>query len=214
MSKHTPGNPDDPAQKKIASTRTLEGLAKISKDCKAYDLWKRGAQTVFGEGESDARVMFVGEVPGDQEDRAGKPFVGPAGNLLNRALAEAGIDRSKCYITNAVKHFNWEPRGKRRIHKKPNSTEIEACRPWLEAEIARLQPKVIVCLGATASQALLGKAFRVTQHRGEFIESSLAPYVAATIHPSAILRAPSDAEREEEMKRFVADLKKIAKVIS
>ncbi|MGC1688198.1 MAG: UdgX family uracil-DNA binding protein [Candidatus Acidiferrales bacterium] len=214
MANKIPGNPDDPAQKKILSTHTLEGLEKISKDCKACDLWKRATQTVFGDGESNSKVMFVGEVPGDQEDRAGKPFVGPAGNLLNKALAEAGIDRSKVYITNAVKHFKWEPRGKRRIHKKPNSAEIAACRPWLDAEIARVRPKVIVCLGATASQALLGKAFRVTQHRGEFIESSLAAYVAATIHPSAILRAPTDAEREEEMKRFVADLKKIAKIIT
>jgi DNA polymerase len=214
MARKIPRNPDDPAQKKIPSTHTLEGLEKISKDCKACDLWERATQTVFGEGESNSKVMFVGEVPGDQEDRAGKPFVGPAGNLLNKALAEAGIDRSKVYITNAVKHFKWEPRGKRRIHKKPNSAEIAACRPWLDAEIARVRPKVIVCLGATASQALLGMAFRVTQHRGEFIESSLAPYVAATIHPSAILRAPTDAEREEEMKRFVADLKKIAKIIS
>ena len=214
MPKRVPGNPEDPAQKKIPSTPTLPGLAKISKDCKACDLWRRGTQTVFGEGETNSKVMFVGEVPGDQEDRAGKPFVGPAGNLLDKALIEAGIDRSKVYVTNAVKHFNWEPRGKRRIHKKPNAAEIAACRPWLDAEIARLRPKVIVCLGATAAQALLGKTFRVTQHRGEFIESALAPYVAATVHPSSILRAPDDAARHEEMKRFVADLKKIAKVIS
>jgi uracil-DNA glycosylase len=208
------GNPEDPAQKKIPSTPTLQGLAKIAKNCKACDLWKRGTQTVFGEGEPDSKVMFVGEVPGDQEDRAGKPFVGPAGNLLNKALAEAGIDRSKVYVTNAVKHFNWEPRGKRRIHKKPSAAEIAACRPWLDAEIARLRPKVIVCLGATAAQALLGKGFRVTQHRGEWIESALAPYVTATVHPSSILRAPDDDARHEEMKRFVADLKKIAKFIS
>ena len=214
MPKRVPGNPEDPAQKKIPSTPTLPGLAKISKDCKACDLWRRGTQTVFGEGETNSKVMFVGEVPGDQEDRAGKPFVGPAGNLLDKALIEAGIDRSKVYVTNAVKHFNWEPRGKRRIHKKPNAAEIAACRPWLDAEIAKLRPKVIVCLGATAAQALLGKTFRVTQHRGEFIESALAPYVAATVHPSSILRAPDDAARHEEMKRFVADLKKIAKVIS
>lgn len=214
MPKRVPGNPEDPAQKKIPSTPTLPGLAKISKDCKACDLWRRGTQTVFGEGETNSKVMFVGEVPGDQEDRAGKPFVGPAGNLLDKALIEAGIDRSKVYVTNAVKHFNWEPRGKRRIHKKPNAAEIAACRPWLDAEIAKLRPKVIVCLGATAAQALLGKTFRVTQHRGEFIESALAPYVAATVHPSSILRAPDDAARHEEMKRLVADLKKIAKVIS
>lgn len=214
MPKSIRGNPGDPAQSKIPSTRTLEGLARIASDCKACDLWKRGTQTVFGEGEPDSKVMFVGEVPGDQEDLAGKPFVGPAGKLLDTALSEAGIDRSKVYVTNAVKHFNWEPRGKRRIHKKPSSSQIAACRPWLDAEIARLRPRVIVCLGATASQALFGKEFRVTQHRGEFIESSLAPYVTATVHPSSILRAPDDETRHEEMRRFVADLKKIAKVIS
>jgi len=212
MPKGTANPPEDPAQKKIASAPTLQGLAKIAKDCKACDLWKRGTQTVFGEGKPDSTVMFVGEVPGDQEDLAGKPFVGPAGMLLNKALAEAGIDRSKAYVTNAVKHFNWEPRGKRRIHKKPSNAEIAACRPWLDAEIARLQPKVIVCLGATAAQALLGKDFRVTRHRGEFIESPLAQHVTATVHPSAILRSPDT--RHEEMNRFVADLKKIAKVIS
>lgn len=213
MPKRTTGNPDDPAQKKIRSTPSLSGLAKIAKNCKACELW-RGTQTVFGEGEPDAKVMFVGEVPGDQEDQAGKPFVGPAGNLLNKALAEEGINRSKTYVTNAVKHSNWEPRGKRRIHKKPSAGEIAACRPWLDAEIARLRPEVIVCLGATAAQALPGKDFRVTQHRGEFIESPLAKYVAATVHPSSILRGPDDDTRWEEMKRFVEDLKKVAKVIS
>lgn len=214
MPKRTPGNPDDPAQKKISSSPTLQELAKISKTCKACDLWKRGTQTVFGEGEQDSKVMFVGEVPGDQEDIAGKPFVGPAGSLLNKAFVDAGIDRSKVYVTNAVKHFNWEARGKRRIHKKPNAAEIAACRPWLDAEIARLKPKVIVCLGATAAQALLGKEFRVTQHRGDFIDSPLAPYVTATVHPSSILRAADDETRHEEMKRLVADLKKVAKAVS
>jgi uracil-DNA glycosylase len=214
MPKRPPDNPEDPAQKKIPSTPTLKGLAKIARDCKACDLWKRGTQTVFGEGAPHSKVMFVGEVPGDQEDRAGKPFVGPAGVLLDRALVEAGIDRSKAYVTNAVKHFNWEPRGKRRIHKKPSASEISACRPWLLAEIARLRPAVIVCLGATAAQTLLGKDFRVTQHRGEFIASELAPHVAATIHPSAILRAPDEPTRHEEMKKFVADLRKIAKLIT
>jgi uracil-DNA glycosylase len=214
MTKLFDDGPDDAAQRKIPSTPTLQGLARISKDCKACDLWKRGTQTVFGEGEPDSKVMLVGEVPGDQEDLAGRPFVGPAGQLLDRALAEAGIDRSKAYVTNAVKHFNWEPRGKRRIHKKPSAAEIAACRPWLEAEIARLRPRVIVCLGATASQALLGKEFRVTQHRGELIDSPLAPYVTATVHPSSILRAPDEETRRLEMERFIADLKKIAKVIS
>jgi uracil-DNA glycosylase len=214
MSKEGRHPPHDPAQARISATPTLEGLARIAKNCRACDLWKRGTHIVFGEGKADSTVMLVGEVPGDQEDLSGKPFVGPAGQLLNRALAEAGIDRSQAYVTNAVKHFNWEPRGKRRIHKKPSASEIAACRPWLDAEIARLRPKVIVCLGATAAQALLGREFRVTRHRGEFIKSPLAQYVAATIHPSAILRAPDEETRHQEMIRFVADLKRIAEVIS
>jgi DNA polymerase len=157
--------------------------------------------------------MFVGEQPGDQEDRAGKPFVGPAGRLLDDALAEAGIDRTKVFVTNAVKHFKWEPSGKRRLHKKPNAREIAACRPWLDAEIAALRPRVIVCLGATAAQALLGRDFRVTQQRGEFVPSPLAPLVMATVHPSSILRAPDDDTRHLEMRRFIADLKKVASEI-
>ncbi len=193
---------------------TIPVLQKAAKDCRACDLWQRGTQTVFGEGARDAKVIFVGEQPGDKEDLEGKPFVGPAGALLDKALVEAGIDRAKVYVTNAVKHFKWEPRGKRRIHKKPNATEIAACRPWLEAEIAVLKPKVVVCLGATAAQALLGRDFRVTQHRGEFLESPIAPYVMATVHPSSILRAPDDETRHEEMRRFVADLKKLSRVIS
>lgn len=201
---------EDSAQKRIPSAHSLTALAKIAKDCKACDLWKRSTQVVFGEGAANSKIMFVGEVPGDQEDRAGKPFVGPAGHLLDKALVEAGIDRGMVYVTNAVKHFNWEPRGKRRIHKKPRASEIAACRPWLEAEIARLRPRVIVCLGATSAQALLGRDFRVTQHRGEWTESPLAPRVMATIHPSAILRAPDEQSRHEEMRRFVEDLKKIA----
>ena len=155
--------------------------------------------------------MFVGEVPGDQEDREGHPFVGPAGKLLDAALAEAGIDRKEVYVTNAVKHFKWEPRGKLRIHKKPNGAEIAACRPWLETEIALLRPQVVVCLGATAAQTLLGRKFRVTQSRGELLESTLAPHVMATVHPSSILRAPDDESRHREMTEFVADLKKLAK---
>jgi uracil-DNA glycosylase len=213
MPKRNTGNHQDVAQRKISATATLPGLARLAKDCKACDLWKRGTQTVFGEGRTDSEVMFVGEVPGDQEDRAGRPFVGPAGRLLDKALAEAGIDRNKVYVTNAVKHFNWELRGKRRIHKKPRASEIAACRPWLEAEIARLRPKVIVCLGATAAQTLLGKTFRVTQHRGEFMESPFAPHVMATIHPSAILRAPDEQTRHSEMKSFVDDLRKIVELI-
>lgn len=177
-------------------------MREAAKSCKNCDLWKLGTQTVFGEGAEHSKLILVGEQPGDQEDQAGKPFVGPAGKLLDNALVEAGIDRKKVYVTNAVKHFKWESRGKRRIHKKPNA-----------AEIAAIRLKVIVCLGATAAQALLGKDFRVTQHRGEFVESALAPYVAATVHPSSILRAPDENARHEEMARFVADLKKIARVL-
>jgi uracil-DNA glycosylase len=188
-------------------------LAKAAEDCKACDLWKRATQTVFGEGGPHAKVIFVGEQPGNQEDLEGKPFVGPAGKLLDAALEEAGIDRAKVYVTNAVKHFKWEPRGKRRIHKKPNAVEIAACKQWLDAEIAAIQPKVIVCLGATAAQALIGRDFRVTQHRGEFLKSPLAPYMMATVHPSSILRAPDDETRHREMKLFIADLKKISKLV-
>src|SRR5437868_2775702 len=155
---------------------SLDQVRQAAAGCKACDLWKRGTQTVFGEGAPHAKVMFVGEQPGDKEDLAGLPFVGPAGMLLDKGLAEAGIDRNEVYVTNVVKHFEWEPRGKRRIHKKPNSLEIAACRPWLDAEVAVTKPQVIVCLGATAAQALLGKSFKVTQHRGEFVASDLAPY--------------------------------------
>jgi DNA polymerase len=197
----------------IPTNATLKDLREAAKTCKNCDLWKRGTQTVFGEGGTHSKLMLVGEQPGDQEDLAGQPFVGPAGKLLDNALVEAGIDRKKVYVTNAVKHFKWEPRGKRRIHKKPNATEIAACRPWLDAEIAAIHPKIIVCLGATAAQALLGKDFRVTQRRGEFVESALAPYVAATVHPSSILRAPDEDTRHEEMAKFIADLKKIARAL-
>jgi uracil-DNA glycosylase family protein len=197
----------------IPTKASLEELREAAKTCKNCDLWKLGTQTVFGEGAAHSKLILVGEQPGDQEDLAGKPFVGPAGKLLDSALKEAGIDRKKVYVTNAVKHFKWEPRGKRRIHKKPNAAEISACRPWLDAEIAAIQPDIIVCLGATAAQALLGKDFRVTQHRGEFVKSELAPYVAATVHPSSILRAPDENARHEEMTRFIADLKKIASAL-
>jgi len=176
-------------------------------------LWERGTQTVFGEGGRRAKVMFIGEQPGNEEDLQGKPFVGPAGRLLDEALEQAGIDRRQAYVTNVVKHFKWEARGKRRIHKKPNSTEIEACRPWIEAEIAAVKPRAIVCLGATAAQSLLGKDFRVTRQRGEFLESPLAPLVMATVHPSSILRAPDEDTRRTEMRRFVDDLKKIAGIL-
>ena len=195
----------------IPAKAGLPELREAAKSCKNCDLWKLGTQTVFGEGAAHSKLMLVGEQPGDQEDIAGKPFVGPAGKLLDKALDEAGIDRKKVYVTNAVKHFKWEPRGKRRINKKPNAAEIAACRPWLDAEIAAIKPKVIVWLGATAAQALLGKDFRVTQHRGEFVETTLAPHVAATVHPS--LRAPDENARHEEMARFIADLKKIARAL-
>ena len=190
-----------------------EDLKRTAEDCKACDLWKRGTQTVFGEGSVKSRIMFVGEQPGNEEDLAGRPFVGPAGRLLDKALEEAGIDRSLAYVTNVVKHFKWEPRGKRRIHAKPNSQEIAACRPWLDAELELIRPKVLVCLGATAAQALLGKQFRVTQHRGEFVDSPLAPYVMATVHPSAILRAPDTETRQIETARFIDDLKTVAAVL-
>jgi DNA polymerase len=200
-----------PALELFPPNVSIEQLEKEAAHCKACDLWKNATQTVFGEGrDAKPKVIFVGEQPGDQEDIEGKPFVGPAGKLLDAALADAGIDRKKVYVTNAVKHFKWEPRGKRRIHKKPNAVEIAACRPWLDAEIAAIRPNVIVCLGATAAQSLLGRDFRVTMHRGEFLKSDLAPYVMATVHPSSILRAPDEAARHEEMKRFIADLKKIA----
>lgn len=192
---------------------TLEELREAAKNCKACDLWRRSTQTVFGEGDPKAKIILIGEQPGNQEDLEGMPFVGPAGKLLDAALDEAGIDRKKVYVTNAVKHFKWEPRGKRRIHKKPNTAEITACRPWLDAEIAALQPKVIVCLGATAAQALLGRNFRVTQHRGELLKSPLAPILMATVHPSSILRAPDEESRHAEMKRFVQDLKKISQIV-
>jgi uracil-DNA glycosylase family protein len=192
---------------------TLARVRAASKDCQACHLWKRGTQTVFGEGGRTAEVLFVGEQPGDQEDLTGHPFVGPAGKLLDRALAEAGIDRAAVYVTNVVKHFKWEPRGKRRIHKKPNAAEIAACRPWLDVEIALVKPRAIVCLGATAAQALLGKAFKVTARRGEFISSPLAPLVLATVHPSSLLRAPDDETRRRETARFVEDLRSVASAL-
>jgi DNA polymerase len=201
------------AEDLIPARATLSSLKAAAADCKACDLWIKGTQTVFGDGARRANVLFVGEQPGNEEDLTGKPFVGPAGKLFDNALADAGIDRKQTYVTNVVKHFKWEPRGKRRIHKKPNAVEIGACRPWLEAEIALIKPEVIVSLGATAAQALLGAQFRVTKQRGQFIESTLAPYVMATVHPSSILRAPDDETRRLEYRRFVGDLKKLVPVI-
>ena len=193
---------------------TLETARAAAAGCKACDLWRTGTQTVFGEGAVGATVMFVGEQPGNEEDLEGRPFVGPAGRLLDQALEEAGIDRGEAYVTNAVKHFKWEPRGKRRIHQKPNWGEMTACKPWLEAEIELVRPKVIVALGATAAQTLLGRQFRVTKQRGVPVDSPLAPSVIATVHPSSILRAPDEAARREAMQDFVADLREVAKLIA
>ena len=206
--------PGQPVSDLLPDRPTLPGVREIAAGCKACDLYKRGTQTVFGEGPPKAELMLVGEQPGDAEDLAGHPFVGPAGRLLDTALEEAGIDRSQVYVTNVVKHFKWEPRGKRRIHAKPNAAEIGACRMWLEVEIALVKPRVLVCLGATAAQALLGKSFKVSQQRGTVVPSPLAPIVSATVHPSSILRAPDDETRREEMRRFVKDLRTIAREIS
>jgi uracil-DNA glycosylase len=193
---------------------TLSALREAAARCKACDLWKRGTQTVFGEGSPRAQVMLVGEQPGHEEDLAGRPFVGPAGKLLDRALEEAGIDRRQTYVTNVVKHFKWEPRGKRRIHAKPDVVEITACLPWLRAELEVVKPRALVCLGATAAQALLGRKFKVTQQRGQFVPSPLAPLVTATVHPSSILRAPDDETRRAERARFVEDLRTVAKALA
>jgi uracil-DNA glycosylase len=198
----------------IPDRPTLTAIRKAAKNCQACDLHKLGTQTVFGEGGPRARLMFVGEQPGDQEDLTGRPFVGPAGKLLDAALAEAGIDRAAVYVTNVVKHFKWEPRGKRRIHKKPGASEIAACRPWLETEIQLVKPRAIICLGATAAQALLGKQVKVTAHRGAFMASPLAPIVMATVHPSSILRERDDEARRREQERFVDDLRKVARALS
>jgi uracil-DNA glycosylase family protein len=192
---------------------TLTAVRAASKECRACDLWKRGTQTVFGEGPRRAKLMLIGEQPGDQEDLAGHPFVGPAGRILDRALAEAGIERATVYVTNVVKHFKWEPRGQRRIHKRPNTEEFAASRPWLDTEIRLVKPAAIVCLGATAAQALLGRAFKVTAHRGEPVDSPLAPFVMATVHPSSLLRAPDEDARRRETQRFIDDLKIVRKIL-
>jgi len=204
------GGDGPPVPDLIPDRPSLKTVRDAARECRACDLYKRGTQTVFGEGPRQAEVMMVGEQPGDAEDLAGQPFVGPAGKLLDRALAEAGIERGIVYVTNVVKHFKWEPRGKRRIHAKPNSAEIAACRPWLETEIALVKPRVLVLLGATAAQAVLGRGFKVSEQRGRFVRSPIAPRVTATVHPSSILRAPDDDSRRAEMKRFVADLKRVA----
>ena len=188
-------------------TSSLTKLREAARTCTACHLHKHATQTVFGEGPKEPPIMLLGEQPGDYEDVAGKPFVGPAGKIMDRALEEAGIDRKKVYVTNAVKHFKWEPRGKRRIHKKPNSREIAACRPWLEAELHTIKPKLLVCLGATAAQTVFGPSFRVTRERGKLLSSDLAPKVMATVHPSSLLRQPDDESREREYARFVVDLR-------
>jgi DNA polymerase len=197
----------------VPETLSLAKLREAAAGCRACPLWERGTQTVFGQGTRSAALMLVGEQPGDQEDRQGHPFVGPAGRVLDEALELAGVDRSLAYVTNAVKHFKWEPKGKRRIHAKPAWSELAACRPWLDAELAVVAPSVLVCLGATAAQTLLGRQFRVTKHRGEWIESDLAEHVTATIHPSAILRQRDDESRRAEMAAFVEDLKLVATVL-
>jgi uracil-DNA glycosylase len=197
----------------IPNEPSLDELREAAAECTACPLYRNATQTVFGEGPEQARVMFVGEQPGDSEDLAGHPFVGPAGKMLDRCMKAAGIDRSRAYVTNAVKHFKWVPRGTRRIHSKPSSMEIAACFPWLEAEIAAVKPRVVVALGATAAQALFGKAFRVTKERGRLVPSRFAPYALATVHPSSLLRAPDEEARHREIERFTEDLRKIAEVL-
>ncbi len=191
----------------VPDTSSLNEVREAARDCTACHLYKRATQTVFGEGPKRAPIMLVGEQPGDYEDVAGKPFVGPAGKILDRALAEAGINRDEVYVTNAVKHFKWEPRGKRRIHQKPNSREIAACRPWMEAEMRLVKPKLVICLGSTAGQAFFGSSFRVTRERGKVLSSKLAPKVVATVHPSSLLRQPDEVSRDREYAHFVVDLK-------
>jgi uracil-DNA glycosylase len=189
---------------------TFPELVRAAAGCQACDLFRNATQTVFGAGATRARAMFVGEQPGDREDIEGKPFVGPAGQVLHQGLREAGIDRNAVYITNAVKHFKWKPYGKRRLHQKPDASEVAACRPWLDAEIALVKPELLVCLGATAAQALLGADFRVTRQRGQFIERVGLPLMMATVHPSSILRAEDEESRMFEMRAFVADLRRVA----
>ena len=200
-----------PASSLVPPEPTIDRLREAASGCQACELWQLGTQTVFGEGPVRARVLLVGEQPGDQEDRQGHPFVGPAGRVLNEALAAAGIARDDVYVTNAVKHFRWEARGKRRIHKKPSVEHVDACRPWLEAEIATVRPEVVVCLGATAAQALLGRSFRVSRQRGELVRREDGSVVTATVHPSSILR--SQDTRVQEMEAFVADLRAVGDLL-
>lgn len=202
------------AREEVTSRQSLGEARETAMGCRACELWERGTQTVFGEGPAPAAVMLVGEQPGHEEDLTGHPFVGPAGRLLDRALETAGLDRKTVYVTNVVKHFNWEPRGKWRIHKKPTAWHVRACRPWILAELAAVQPRALVCLGATAAQALLGRNIRITESRGRAIPSPLAPYAIATLHPSAVLRAPDDAARAVAMQRLVDDLTTVARLVA
>jgi DNA polymerase len=210
---HGSKKPDDSARRFVPQGADLDKLRTAAAGCTACPLHERATQTVFGEGRAGSRVMLIGEQPGDQEDLKDRPFVGPAGQLLDWSLDKAGIDRSKAYVTNVVKHFKWVPRGKRRIHSKASSMEIKACLPWLEAELEAVQPEVIVLLGATAAQALLGPTFRVTRERGNFVRSNLAPHVMATVHPSSLLRIEDDVERKEAIREFVRELRKVAAVL-
>lgn len=200
------------ASRFIPEHPTPRALRQAVQRCQGCNLYARASQAVFGEGPTSAEIVFIGEQPGDEEDRQGHPFVGPSGKLLDRALSEAGIDRSLIYVTNAVKHFKFEERGKRRLHKKPNGMEIRACQPWLEAEINLIQPQIIVCLGATAAQSIFGGTYRLTKERGQFVRNSWAPHVTSTVHPSAILRAPDEEQRHIEYEKFVADLKKVRRL--
>jgi uracil-DNA glycosylase len=197
----------------LPKRESLKTLREAAADCRGCDLWRDATQTVFGEGPKRARVIIVGETPGDREDREGRPFVGPAGRELDKALEAAGIDRDDVYVTNAVKHFKFEERGKRRIHQRPDARQVRACNPWLHAELRQVRPDALIVMGATAAKALLGSSFRVTQHRGELLDSPLAPLVTATIHPSAILRAPDDEARQAERRAFTADIEMAAKAM-
>jgi DNA polymerase len=197
----------------LPERKALPALREAVQGCRGCDLYKNATQAVFGEGARRAEVLFVGEQPGDKEDIAGRPFVGPAGQLFDKALEEAGIDRTQTYVTNAVKHFKWKARGKRRIHQKPTWSEVTACRPWLEAELEAVRPRVVVCLGATSAQSLLGRDFRVTQHRGELLESDIAEHVTATVHPSSILRQQDEGSRHAELAAFVDDLRVVARLL-
>jgi len=199
-----------PAESFLPARPSLAALARAAQACTACDLYRNATQAVLGAGPRQAAIFFVGEQPGDQEDLAGLPFVGPAGRVLDEGLAAAGIPRAEVFVTNAVKHFKWEPRGKRRLHQKPTLGEVRACRPWLEAELALVKPQIVVCLGATAAQSLMGPAFRITRDRGRFFESPWAPCLTATLHPSAILRMPDEAKRREARESFAADLRRVA----